>query len=150
MAPRELGGHVLLVALFDEATDLDAIPGPGLREGDRGLAVRQLEDREPADRVLRLDERAVDDDSLVTTRADRCRRPCWLQLRATVGDLRAVGLEPLEDVGVDLLLLRRWCALVVHAVVDEEKCVLRHVRPPFAVLVGTTNGLPRDRQLTRG
>src|SRR5581483_80640 len=42
-------------------------------------------------------------------------------------DLRAVRLEPLEDVGVDRLLLGRAVALVVHAVVDEEERVLRHL-----------------------
>src|SRR5439155_21478664 len=35
LAPREVGGRVLVVALLDEAADLDGMPGPGLREGDR-------------------------------------------------------------------------------------------------------------------
>src|SRR5207245_3870932 len=86
----------------------------------------QLADGEAAGVLLRLDERAVNDDSLVATRPDRGRRPCRLELRAAVDDLRAIRLEPLKDVRVHLLLLRCGCGLVVDAVVEEEECVLAH------------------------
>src|SRR5438309_8490000 len=93
---------------FADRPDLDAVARPRLRERDGFVLARQLQDGEAANGFLRLDERAVDHNSLVAARADRRRRTCRLQLRTAVGDLRAVRLEPLEDVGVDLLLLGRW------------------------------------------
>src|SRR4029079_7627631 len=142
-------GIFLLLPVVDDLADLDRVPGPCLRDRDRRGSVGELEDREPADGLLRLDERSVKNAHLVTLPADRRRGARRLELGAAIGDLRAVRLEPLEDVPVDSLLLRRRARLVVHSIVDEEECVLRHL---FLLgrSAGTTNGLPRNRQPTTG
>src|SRR2546428_66156 len=120
----------LRALVLDGGSNFHVAHRPGLRELDGGLHVGRLDDAQAADRLLRLDEWAVDDADLAAGLPDRRRRARRLQLGAPVGDLAAVGLEPLEDVRVDLLLLGRGIRLVLHAVVDEEECVLRHIRPP--------------------
>src|SRR6185436_10847017 len=133
-------GIFLLLPVIDDLADLDRVAGPRLRDGDGRRPVRQLEDAESADGLLRLDERSVDDAHFRALPPDRRRRARWLELGATIGDLGTVRLEPLEDRLIDRLLLGRRVRLVVHSIVDEEECVLGHVILPCRSS-GTTNGL---------
>src|SRR6266545_6150576 len=107
----------LPLLLLDDVADLDAVARPRLRDRDRRVTIGSFDDRKAADRFLRLDERSVDDRDLSGALADGGRGACGLELRPAVDDLRPVDLEPLEDVGVDLLLLRRGVGLVIHAIV---------------------------------
>src|SRR6266542_1610110 len=103
-------------------------------------------DRDAADGLLRLDEGTVHDRHLAVALADRGRGAPRLKLRAFVRDLGTVGLEPLEDLAVDRLLLRRRVPLVVDAIVDEEECVLRHHLLLLGRSADMTNGTARNRQ----
>src|SRR5206468_7898092 len=58
----------------EHGSDLDRVPRPRLRERDRRVLVRQLEDGEAAYRFLRLDEWTVEDAHLVAALPDRGRR----------------------------------------------------------------------------
>src|SRR2546428_13530809 len=72
-------GIVISLLHLDDRADFDAVARPGLRELDGGLHVGRLDDAQAADRLLRLDEWAVDDADLAARLPDRRRRARRLQ-----------------------------------------------------------------------
>src|ERR671931_1019745 len=80
---------------FADRSDLDRVARPRFRERHRGGHVRQFEDAESTDGFLRFDERAIEHRGFSIGLADRRGGPRRLQLRATLSDLFAVGLQPL-------------------------------------------------------
>src|SRR5438874_2448077 len=133
---------------FHSRPHLDRAGRPGLGHLEGFVEVFDLHDREPADDLFRLDERAVGDDPLAVAGADRGDSLRTLQLLAA-DDLAglAVLLEPaLRRLHTGRHLLRRHGveALLVFHRPDLKQHVF-HVTPPSKTTnAGLGNRQPQD------
>src|SRR5579859_718980 len=142
-ALRLRSGKALSRLMLDERPDLDrAERRPGLRHRDRLVEVLDVDERVPADGLLRLAERAVGHGDLPVALADGGRGIRGLELLAA-GDLAARGVlfEPLPDARVGRLDLGR-ARVPARIVADEHEHVL-HCGPSVVRSVARSSAIRR-------